>query len=77
LAPSVPPIPEAVIEGLGKHGLRFVAALWSEAQYSGAHLELLRHAGRALDDAETAANPRDRRQASRLFSALVAQLEGK
>jgi hypothetical protein len=77
LAPHVPPLPDEVTAGLGAHGQRFVARLWNQFTFTGADLELLRQTARALDDAETALNLRDRLQAIKAFAALLVQLDVK
>ena len=75
LSPSSPPVPAEIVEGLGQAGAAFVSAVWAEAEGWGvSELALLRLAGRALDDAESAPNVADRHRATRLFGAVVAQL---
>jgi hypothetical protein len=75
LRPAVPPIPETVTVGLGVAGLRFVTDFWAEhEEFSTVEMTLLRAAGKALDDGETAATPKDRRLALRLFVLLEERL---
>jgi hypothetical protein len=75
LRPAVAPIPETVTVGLGTADLRFVADFWAEhEEFSTVEITLLRAAGKALDDAETAATPKERRLALRLFASIAQQL---